>query len=110
MKKLTLDFPPEEQSPGIVSDPIIDTLNNYETVMVDCEEIFTDNEFNITTQLPPYIIGMVIVQSEFHLSVWAEQTVISPQIQVKKDEHEQGMDGEIPSLSVYHVPEACVRS
>ncbi len=107
-KKISLSFPPSDQKPGIVSNKSHDSLNSCETLMVDCEEIFINDEFNISKKLPPYIIGMVIVQSpKSSLTIWAEQTVTSTPIKVKRGNGSS--DGNIPSLSVYRPEERCVK-
>lgn len=118
-KKIALSFPsgngtnPGLQKSGFVSNNIVDSLNSCETLMVDCEEIVIKNEFNISLEVfPPYIIGVVIIQSESSLTVWAEQTVTTISVLVKRNIqniNSTQYDNEIPSLSVNRAEERCIK-
>lgn len=99
-KKISLDFPPSEQAPGFVSNPIKEELEPCQSVMVDCEEILGD--FNITGQMPPYFIGLVsvTVDEEDEPTVWGEQTVLSLANPATN----------APTISVYNAPGKCAKS
>ena len=100
-KKITLSFPPAGQEGGFVSEELEDTLETCQTLMVDCEEILSENSFNIPNpHLAPYIIGVAVVKSHKRLTLWAEQTgsVAFPNSQLNQT---------IPTLSVYRPEEHC---
>ena len=99
-KKISLDFPPAEQAPGFVSDPIAEELKSCHTIMIDCQEILGD--FNITGQMPPYFAGLVsvTVDEDDEATVWGEQTILSLANPATN----------APTISVYNVPGKCAKS
>lgn len=72
IKKIALTFPPAEQAPGVVSDPLTDHLGSHEALAVDCEEI--PAEFLDPAGLPPYVKGFLVIESESSLDVTAVYT------------------------------------
>jgi len=73
-KKLSISFPPYQQLPGEVSRTIREEIGPCETIMVDCHQIFTDNEFDITIEYP-YIIGVLWVNTPSALVILQHQSV-----------------------------------
>ncbi len=120
-KKITLDFPPQRQEPGFVSEFLDEELDSCETVMVDCEEIFHDFGLRLRG-LPPYIAGLVLVRSHDSLTVWAEQTVSAVPLiwkgkghmEVYQEDNVTDIDSQLifsnapASLAVYNARERCV--
>ncbi len=120
-KKITLDFPPQNQEPGFVSEFLDEELNSCETVMVDCQEIFHDFGLRLRG-LPPYIAGLVLVRSHHSLTVWAEQTVSAVPLiwkgkghmEVYQEDNVTNIDSELifsnapASLAVYDARERCI--
>ncbi len=106
-KRLSISFPPPEQAPGIVSIKIDDFLNSLETLMVDCQEIFTDDNFNVTDG-PPYMMGMLLVHSEESLTIWAEQTVSDASFVQSPIPFDNVIPRNVTTMAVYKAEERCV--
>ena len=78
-KRLALTFPDKDfgsaQKPGLVSEWIEDTLEEGEALEVDCGEI--PGEFFPGVDFPPYIQGMLVINSPDSLDVTAVYTTAS---------------------------------
>lgn len=75
-KTIALTFPPAEQEPGAVSDFISHTLERGQAIEVDCGEI--PIEFFPDAQLPPYVKGFLVIESQGSLDVTAVYTAGVP--------------------------------
>ncbi len=111
-KRVSLDFPPESQSPGFLSEALDDSLGEMRTLMVDCEEI--GSEFGIPPG-PPYVLGMVLIQSKVSLAVWAEQTAAKtgffvPSVHLGPAEMNGPMSNvlNVTTMAVYRARERCL--
>ena len=73
-KKIALTFPPAEQSPGAVSEFIFEALGPDQAFGVDCEEIPFEFFPDVETGFPPYVKGILVVESDLSLDVIAVYT------------------------------------
>ena len=70
-KKIALTYPPKEQRPGRVSDPVSHLLPPHRALAVDCEEIPREFFGAVGT---PYTKGFLVVESNGSLDVTAVYT------------------------------------
>ena len=70
-KKVALTYPPKEQRPGKLSDPISHLLPPHHALAVDCEEIPREFFGSVGT---PYSKGFLVIESRGSLDVTAVYT------------------------------------
>jgi len=90
-KSLALDFPPEEQAAGEVSDPIEDVLAPGTALQVDCGEIQGEFVFPDAPPATDHVQGFLVIESNLPLHVEATHTA-------------QGSDGDV-SIDVERILE-----
>lgn len=69
-----LDPPGSQLEPGAVSAPIERTLQPNEALMVDCQEIPSEFDFRVPLLTPPYMKGLLAIESNRSLDVTAVYT------------------------------------